>query len=177
MSGPRGAYHILVLVTLVVRLPGRGVAVLDGELHHAAERAGHCRREGAPSGASAGGRPQPALQASAAPAARASLAWGGRSTRSQPEELPSRGKRSQGGRDTSGWPRPRATQAWESPCLSGRSGLGRSCPSLFHGSFTAKTESCLRTWAQPLSLVNSGKLFTPSRSPSKTESSAAPKGV
>lgn len=45
------------------------------------------------------------------------------------------------------------------------------------GSFTAETESCLRAGARPRSLVNSGKLFTPSQSPSQRERAVLPRRV
>lgn len=39
------SYHIFIFVAFVIGLPSGGVTVLDSELHHAAECAGHCREE------------------------------------------------------------------------------------------------------------------------------------
>lgn len=39
------SYHILILIAFIISLPSGGVAVLDSELHHAAERAGHCGKQ------------------------------------------------------------------------------------------------------------------------------------
>lgn len=40
------SYHILILVALFINLSSVGVTVLNGELHHTAERACHCGEEG-----------------------------------------------------------------------------------------------------------------------------------
>lgn len=83
--------------------------------------------------------------------------------------------------DASGRPRPHATQPTtpgpEKPLPLWEEWTQTVTSMPLSGSFTAETESCLRAGARPRSLVNSGKLFTPSQLPSQRERAVLPRRV